>query len=66
MYEHLEVHACSRWSVAQAIGPKLGVSPYSILDWMKKDAALAQMGESSAVDYAAENAHLRPPTKERL
>ena len=58
-FEHQEVHGCSRWAAAQAIGVKLGVSPHSVLDWMKKDAALAKAGEGSAIDYAAENARLR-------
>lgn len=39
-FEHQEVHACSRWCAAQAIGSKLGMSPHSVLDWMKKDACL--------------------------
>lgn len=58
-YEHQELHACSRWSAAQAIASKLGMSPHSVLDWMKKDAALAKAGAGSVIDYEAENARLR-------
>lgn len=32
VFKHQEVHACSRWSAARAINPKLGVSAHSILE----------------------------------
>lgn len=53
------MHGASRWAPAQAIGLKLGVSPHSIMEWMKKDATSAKVGQGSAIDYAAENARLR-------
>ena len=59
VFEHQEVHECSRWAAAQAIAVKLGVSPYSVLDQMKKDVASAKAGQGSVIDYAAENARLR-------
>lgn len=58
-FEHQRIHECSRWVAAQAIAVKLGMSPHSILDWMKKDAASAKAGQGSAIDYEAENARLR-------
>lgn len=58
-FEHQQIHECSRWAAAQAIAVKLGVSPHSVLDWMKKDAASAKARQGSAINYEAENARLR-------
>lgn len=59
VFAHQPIHECSRWAAPQAIAVKIGVSPRSVLDWMKKDAASAKAGQESAIDYQAGNARLR-------
>lgn len=69
--DHQRVHPCSKWSAAEAVGTKLGVSAHTVYGWLKqarkqrvKDLpATADAGPSDAerriAALEAENLELR-------
>lgn len=62
--EHQTIHTCSPWAASQEIGSKLGISPNSVLRWMKQIDPSPTSDDSSAIDYVAENARLRTENRQ--